>query len=231
MINSLIKLFFMRNFLLGTSLLLGSFVAPTMAEESKGFYLSIGGAQTFIQDVEGDTTISGTKYDLDSDIDSDFGYEIEFGKQIENWRLGISYGKTSPKQKNVSAENAATGVGVVASVSPKPTYDVESLMFNVYRDFPNDGKFTPYVGIGLGSTSIEMQTYTTTVSGTDVVVTDDGRDLFSWDIKGGVTYSLNQTTDLYGEVVYLHTDSFDEDGINYDAIKSTNLMAGIKFNF
>ena len=73
--------------------------------------------------------------------------------------------------------------------------------------------------------------YTTTFSGTDVVVTDDGRDLFSWDIKGGVTYSLNETTDLYGEVVYLQTDSFDEDGINYDAITSTNLMAGIKFNF
>ena len=221
----------MKNYLIGTSLLLSSFVAPSFAEESKDFYLSIGGAQTFIQDVEGDTTISGTKYNLDSDIDSDFGYEIEFGKQIENWRLGISYGKTSPKQKNVTAENAGTGVGVVASVSPKPTYDVESFMLNIYRDFPNDGKFTPYFGIGLGSASIKMQTYTATVSGTDVVVTDDGRDLFSLDIKGGVTYSLNEKTDLYGEVVYLQTDSFDEDGINYDGIKATNLMAGIKFNF
>ena len=63
------------------------------------------------------------------------------------------------------------------------------------------------------------------------MVTDDGRDLFTWDIKGGVTYSLSENTDLYGEVVYLHTDSFDEDGINYDSITSTNLMAGIKFNF
>ena len=52
---------FMRNHLIGASLLLGSFIAPSIAEESKGFYLSIGGAQTFIQDVEGDTTISGTK--------------------------------------------------------------------------------------------------------------------------------------------------------------------------
>ena len=51
----------MRNYFIGASLLLGSFIAPSIAEESKGFYLSIGGAQTFIQDVEGDTTISGTK--------------------------------------------------------------------------------------------------------------------------------------------------------------------------
>ena len=221
----------MKNYLIGTSLLLGSFIAPSFAGESKDFYFSIGGVQTYVNDVEGDTTIEGTKYDLDAEIDSDFGYELEFGKQIDKWRLGLSYGITSPKQKNVSAENASTGVGVVASIDPKPTFDVESLMFNVYRDFPNEGNFTPYVGIGLGSTNIEMQTYTTTVDGTDIEVTDDGRDLFTWDIKGGVTYSLNDTTDLYGELVYFNTDSFDEDGINYDSIKATNVMAGVKFKF
>ena len=221
----------MKNYFIGASLLASSFIAPSIAEESENFYFSIGGAQTFIHDVEGDTTIGGVKYNLDSDTESDLGYELEFGTQIKNWRLGFSYGKTEPKQDNVSAEIAASGVGVVGSIDPKPSYDVKSYMFNVYRDFPNEGKFTPYVGIGVGSTSIELQTYTTTIDGTDVVVTDDGRDLFTWDIKGGVTYSLSENTDLYGEVVYLHTDSFDEDGINYDSITSTNLMAGIKFNF
>ena len=49
--------------------------------------------------------------------------------------------------------------------------------------------------------------------------------------QGGVTYSLNETTDLYGELVYFNTDSFDEDDINYDAIKATNVMAGVKFKF
>ena len=54
-----------------------------------------------------------------------------------------------------------------------------------------------------------MQTYTTTVAGTDVAVTDDGRDLFTWDLKAGVTYDLNETADLYGEFSYLKTESFD----------------------
>ena len=44
-------------------------------------------------------------------------------------------------------------------------------------------KFSPYVEMGLESKSIKMQTYTTTFLGKDVVVTDDGRDLFSWDKK------------------------------------------------
>ena len=216
----------MKNYLIGASLLAGSLSAPAFAE---GFYLSIGGTQQFVQEVEGDTTISSTKYDLKSDIDSSFGYDIEFGKKIENWRLGLSYTHTSPKQANVTASTG--GVGATASISPKPTYDVDSIMLNVYRDFPKEGKLSPYVGVGLGSTSIEMQTYTTTIAGTDVAVTDDGRSLFSWDVKAGVTYDLSERADLYGEFSYGSTGSFDEDGINYDGIKSAQLGAGVKFKF
>ena len=219
----------MKKSLIATSLLLGSFAVPSFAGESNGYYLSIGGGTTNVQEVEGDTTISGTKYDLESDIENVFGYEFEFGKEIENWRIGISYAASEPKQENVTASTG--GVGATASISPKPTYDVTTIMFNVYRDFPRDGKITPYVGVGLGSTNVEMQTYTTTVAGTDVAVTDDGRDLFSWDLKAGLTYDLNDTTAIYGEVIYHQTDSFDEDGINYDGLKSTNLMAGVRFNF
>ena len=221
----------MKNYSIGASLLISSFIAPSIAEESKNFYFSIGGAQTFIHDAKGDTIIGGVNYDLDFDIESDLGYEIEVGYQSDFLRFGFSYGKTEPKQDNISAEIAATGVGVVGAINPKPSYDVESIMFNMYRHFLNEGKFTPYVGIGVGRTTIKLQPYTTTIDGTDLVITDDGRNLFTWDIKGGVTYSLSENTELYGEVVYLVTDSFDEDGINYDAITSTNLMAGIKFNF
>ena len=116
--------------------------------------MSIGGGSTNIQEVEGDTTISGTKYDLKSDIESVFGYEFEFGKEIENWRIGISYAASEPKQENVTATTG--GLGATASISPMPTYDVKTIMFNVYRDFPQESKFTPYVGIGLGSTNIAV---------------------------------------------------------------------------
>ena len=202
-------------------------IAPVNAGDD--FYLSIGGGTTMIDTVEGDTTISGTKYDLESDMEDVFAYDIEFGKHIEDWRIAVSYSKSEPKMENITATTG--GVGATASISPKPTYDFISLMFNVYKDFPRDGKFTPYVGAGLGSTHVEMQTYTTTVAGTDVAVSDDGRDLFTWDLKAGVTYDLNETADLYGELSYLKTESFDEDGINYDGLSSAVLVGGIKFNF
>jgi len=219
----------MKNYFIATSLVLGSLAAPSFAGESNGFYLQIGGGITNIGEADGDTTISSTKYDIEYGIEDVFGYEVEFGKHIENWRIGVSYASSEPKVEDVTATTG--GIGATASLSKKPTADVSSVMLNVYRDFPRDSKFTPYVGAGLGYTNIELQTYTTTIAGTDVAVTDDGRDLFSWDVKAGVTYDLSETTGIYGEVVYHKTDSFDEDGINYDGISSANVMAGVKFNF
>ena len=104
-------------------------------------------------------------------------------------------------------------------------------MFNVYRDFSTEKKFSPYVGVGIGNAHIEMKDYTTTVAGTDVVVKDDGRSVFAWDIKGGVNYEVSDSSTLYSELSYQQTDEFDEDGINYDAIKVVNLMAGLRFKF
>ena len=54
----------MKRILIGTSFLLSSFIAPTFAEEKNNFYLSVGGGLAFSSDVEGDSTLDGTAYDL-----------------------------------------------------------------------------------------------------------------------------------------------------------------------
>ncbi|KGG10902.1 Adhesin-like protein [Prochlorococcus sp. SS52] len=125
------------------------------------------------------------------------------------------------------------GVGATASLSPKPEYDVKSYMLNVYRDFPGeeDKKFYPYVAAGLGTTNVKMQNYTTTVAGTDVVVVDDGRDLFTWNLKGGMNYKMNDKNDLFAEANYTKLEKFTEDSINYDALSAVNLLAGWRYKF
>ena len=208
--------------------IIASLSTSVLAEEDR-WYVSVGAGNSFISDIEGDTTISGTKYDLTGEMDSAFAYDIGIGKHFNNWRLEASLGKMTPKMSKVSAETG--GSGVTSSISPKPEYDVTSYMFNVYRDFSTEKKFSPYVGVGIGNAHIEMKDYTTTVAGTDVAVTDDGRSVFAWDIKGGVNYEVSDSSTLYSELSYQQTDEFDEDGINYDAIKVVNLMAGLRFKF
>ena len=58
--GQLAPFFMKKTFLIGTSFLLGSFIAQaSFAEESKNFYLSIGGGVAFPRDVEGDFTNGG----------------------------------------------------------------------------------------------------------------------------------------------------------------------------
>ena len=171
--------------------LIASFSTPVLAEEDR-WYFSIGAGNAFISDIQGDTTIdhdlllpkgvaaSKTTYDLTGEMDSAFSYGFGIGKHFNNWRVEASFGKTNPKMSKLSASTG--GTGVTASISPKPEYEVTSYMFNVYRDF-SDGNFSPYVGVGIGRANIEMNDYTTNIEGTDVAIVDDGRSLFTWDIK------------------------------------------------
>ena len=211
-----------KSFFAGISL--GLLSLPLLADENS-VYFSAGMGQGFVSELEGDATVSGTKYNLNLDFDSAFIYDLEIGKKLDDWRLGISYSSLSPQQNNVTAS------GSTAAVSPKPHFDVQSIMFNIYRDFSTEGKFTPYAGLGLGTSNIKIETHVTTVAGDQFLVSDDGRNVFGWDLKAGLTYSLTEQADVYTEVVYHQTSKFNEDGINYDAFKTTNVMGGVKFNF
>ena len=210
---------------------IASFTAPSLADvKNNPIYITVGAGNSFVSDIEGDTTISGTKYDLSSDMENSFFWQLGVGKHINKWRLEAAFSKFEPKMENITATTG--GVGVTASIDPKPEYDIKSYMFNVYRDFTSEGKkISPYIGAGLGSTSVKMKNYTTTVSGTDVTVTDDGRDLFTWSIKGGANYRMNDSSDLFAELSYSALEKFSEDDINYDAFSSINLIGGLRYKF
>ena len=69
----------MKKLLIGTSFLLGSFMAPSFAEEKNNFYLSVGGGVAFPSDVDGDQTISGVVYNSSAETDI---------QQFFHWVLG-----------------------------------------------------------------------------------------------------------------------------------------------
>lgn len=216
-------------------LAVASLAAPSIAnEKDNAFYLTVGGGYSFVDDVDGDTTITGTKYDLSSDMDDAFNWNVGLGKHFNGkWRLEYSYGHFQPKMTNVTATTG--GTGATASISPKPEFEIKSHMFNIYRDFrgfPIGGnKLTPYVGAGIGSTNVKMKNYTTTVAGTAVSVTDNGRDLTSWSVKGGLNYAATTSTDLYTEVSYNGLSNFSEDNINYDSLSDIKIMGGLRYKF
>ena len=222
----------MKNYLIGTSLLLSSFVAPSFAEESKDIYLSIGGGIAFPSDVEGDTILGGTKYDATFPTDSTGMYSIGIGKEFNDYRLEFNY--SGGKVDSDSITLTTGGNGVTATISPKLELDVKSYMLYGFKDFESNSKFTPYVGIGAGISQVTAKDQTSTVSGTRYSILGSEEDVFSYAIKGGTNYEIAENTSLYAEASYLNLASLTVDKgtpINYDSTHIFALSAGLKFNF
>jgi len=228
-----------KRFLLGTSLLLGSFIAQaSFAEGSKNFYLSIGGGVAFPRDVEGDYTAGGVNYNLSNKTDNPEIYSFGIGKYFNDFRVEFNYSKLTTKTDEQTQSGG--GIDVTASITPALEYKLNSYLVYGYRDFPNDSKFTPYAGLGLGVTSLSQIEKTLKVLGTNVDATLDipgtDKSVFTYAFKGGVTYDISEKIDLYSEATYQNIGSFDIPATssitaNYDGINILAVTAGLKFNF
>ncbi len=223
----------MKKILIGTSILLSSFLAPTFAEEKNNFYLSVGGGIAFPTDVEGDFTLSGTNYDAGYETKDPFLYGLGIGKEFNDWRVEFNFSGAQIKSDTFFAKTG--GAGVTASFTPDLKFNVKNYMVYGYRDIRNESKFTPYIGAGLGTTSYNSEAQTLTIAGTNVSVEKFGKSVFSFGLKGGVNYEISDETILFSEVSYLNGAKFktNESGttINYDSNSWVGLLAGVRFNF
>ena len=140
----------MKKYLIASSLLLGSFTSPIFAEESKSFYLSIGGGINSISDIEADAAGTGISFDTNSP----FQYSFAIGKEFDDWRLEFNYSSFTVASDSITVtvpgQNPAT-----ANIVPDREGDVSSYMLFGYKDFPSDTKFSPYLGAGLGFSNLD----------------------------------------------------------------------------
>ena len=224
----------MKKFLIGTSFLLSSFIAPSFAEEKNNFYLSVGGGVAFPSDVEGDTTVSGTQYDAVFPTDNTGLYSIGIGKEFNDFRVEFNYAAATVDTNSITLTTG--GTGITASISPNLESDVKSYMVYGFKDFNNESKFSPYFGVGLGVSSFSAKDQTVTVSGTALSLKGAEKSVFTYGLKGGVTYPIAENTSLYSEAMYQNFASYKvaEAGyetVNYDSTGFFAVTAGLKFNF
>ena len=224
----------MKKYLVSTSLILSSIVAPSIAEESKDFYLKIGGGIAFPSDVKGDETVSGTVYKGTFKTKDAGILSVGFGKEFNDYGLQFEYSKAQFKTDKISVTSG--GVGVTGSMTPDLKADVNSYMIYGLKEFNNDSKFTPYAGIGLGLASLSANDQTVTLAGTDVSVKGADKSVFSYALRGGAEYEIADNTSIYSEATYQNFASYkvEETGyttVNYDSTHHFAITAGLKFNF
>ena len=161
-----------------------------------------------------------------SDIESGaVTVEFDAGFSYEG-TLGYDFGKTFRADITYSGTTSSSSIGAV-------DVDVffKSFMANVYVDFPIDNsKFAPFLGFGLGSTEVDAEDTCTAAANTDCTSS-----VFTYGLNGGISYSLNPSTDIYGKITYLGFSdiTLNDAGIETIIQDSETLSAyiGVKFNF
>ena len=224
----------MKKLLIGTSFLLSSLIAPTFAEEKNNFYLSVGGGLAFPSDVEGDSKLGGTAYDQKYETDNTGLFSVGIGKAFNDFRVEFNYSQATVESDTFSV--TSSGAGVTASITPALESDVKTYMIYGYKDFPNETKFTPYAGVGLGIGSFSADNQTATVAGTAYKFEGAEESVFSFALKGGASYEIAQNTSIYSEAMYQNFASYDVskagfETVNYDSSNIFAVTAGLKFNF
>ena len=210
----------MRKYFVISSLLLGSLTSPICAEESKSFYLSIGGGINSINELESDLDGTGV---VSFGTDSPFQYSLAIGKEFDDWRLEFNYSATTVSRDSITV--TAPGQNPVTSnINPEIEEDIKSYMIFGYKDFPTDKKFSTYLGAGLGFSTVEMAEANPIVGGANVPTPAIDEELFTFGLKGGVEYEVSDTTSLYAEVSYLNYAEFTTAAANGNA--NANAVGG-----
>ena len=210
---------------------LGSIISAAPVHAEDDFYFSFGVGVAYPSDAESDYTASGTKYDITEETDDPGIFSLGFGKKLDNdFRIEFNYSKSTVSTDSFTVTSG--GSGVTASITPALEYDVATYMIYGLRDFSNDSKFTPYAGIGAGFANISADDQIATIAGTAYSFTSAEESVFSYAIKGGISYEVTDNASLITELGYVHLNAYESEGnVNYDSNNLVGLTAGVRFSF
>ena len=222
-----------RTKLLSAGILISTLATPALADsnnsnDGKGFYgvLSVG-----LSDVTGtdwETDISGTKYGGDAPVDAGFLGEIGVGYDFGKWRTDLTFenggGDLGECTEDKNAGTTCTNSGDLVT---------NTFMLNGYYDFPTDSKWSPYLGAGIGQTTLETDQLT--IGGTKYELDKD--DVFLYQLKAGVAYPVSVKTDLFAEAAYKVYDDYStgvkNSSVNFKLKNTTEWAAkiGVRYMF
>ena len=185
----------------------------SFADDSQGFYVTAGAGSTSVSDVTATAAGTSVAVDIGSGFSSELGLGYDFGNDI---RTEITWGEAK------GDFNSVAGVAVTSGDVKASTIGV-----NVYKDFSGDSNFTPYIGAGLGTTSID--TSAITINSTSYVGSNADTKTFS--LKIGSSYEVNDNTNLFLEGKYASIGDFKVAGVKYTDISTLGIHAGFRFGF
>jgi opacity protein-like surface antigen len=200
----------------------------------------------------GTAIAAGTPYGWSTEFDSGYALSGEFGAYYDNGlRSGVEIAYTKADVETHSGVNVAgtvidgvdaavlTGsptqlgatVGAVVAAPSDDKVKTTAVFANLYYDFNREGTLRPYVGAGLGYADVSVQ-----YRPSGVGIVDDSEGKFAYQVKGGATYALNETFELYAEATYRATDDVELENKLFPGTlsienKQTIVSVGARYRF
>ena len=197
-------------------------------EEVKGFYGTLGLGYSATQDISSSDSILGVPVKGNFALTGGFAGETGLGYDFGSVRTELTYIYNNASLN--SLDLSVAGVGVNAPIS-EGNVNTNSVMASVYVDIPTNSRWVPYVGGGLGYSSISWGAYRTALSGSTFSQNAGSQGVLGYQAKVGLSYLANKKTDVFVEGVYQGTSNFSIDTTNYDPLSSWGARLGARFRF
>lgn len=164
---------------------------------------------------------AGTPYGWSTKFDNGYSLSAEFGRELDNGlraaaelvytragvdtHRGVNVGGTIIDGVDAaviagSPDQLGATVGEVVANDGGRIQNT-ALFGNVYYDFNRFGMISPYVGAGIGVSSVDVQ-----YRPSDIGIIDGSKTKFAWQLKAGANYNMTDSIGLFSEVAYRRTD-------------------------
>ncbi len=213
---------------IATGIALSAFGGTALADDDKGFYvtLGIGTSGTTAGQVDLDETSYSQNYgghlDLGSALQGEAGFGYDFGN---TFRLEATYtgSKYSLDGLDIDSNNNNHALTTDGDLS------VASWMINGYKDFPIGNKFKTYVGGGIGTALLDVDSFK--LGGVELGENRDSFQAFTYRAKVGLSYPVTNSLDAFAEGNIQNIAKSKYEYVSFDAFTTWGAQAGVRYSF
>ena len=203
---------FTRKSALAAAFAIASSISPAIAEQKdKGIYVTVGAGIGMYNDMAIASGSGGGKIQFENGFSGDVGFGYDFG----SIRTEFTYNNIKNEVDNIQGYSSTVDL------------EFETFFLSAYYDFRSDKAWQPYVGIGVGSTTI----YSSSSYSTNLNLVPGNVTMTSGKVALGLNYRASDNFDIYGEYSAQRYDDFKIGTYTYsdDGMNIATLGTRIKF--
>jgi len=192
-------------------------------ESVNGWYLTVGAGAIWPSNQN--FHFNGTDYTGNLRYGGGFSVDGGLGYDFGALRAELTYGYSAPSLNHIHVHDEGT-------FDASGKVNKNDVMASLYWDVMPWGRFTPYIGGGVGYSNLSTPSWTVDdVDGTRYRFGSSNMGLFGWQAKAGVSYAATYNLDVYAEGTYSGTEGYSTDLIDTQTYNDFGAKLGFRYRF